>query len=88
MNLGTAGSGQGWAIGWGVIWNSTAMSLTVEQPPGAANWAIGSSGTLMPQPLPTNGVIDSPGKPVAPKSLYLSQLCERLGPAAIANIGY
>jgi hypothetical protein len=87
MNRGTAGSGQGWAIGWGVIWNSTAMALTVQQPPGAANWAIGSSGTIMP-PLPANGVIDSPGKPVAPTSLYLSQLCERLGPAAVANLGY
>jgi hypothetical protein len=87
MNRGNAGSGQGWAIGWGVLWNSHAMSLTVQQPPGAANWAIGSSGTLG-SPLPSNGVIDSPAKAVAPASLYLSELCERLGPAAIANIGY
>jgi hypothetical protein len=87
MNRGSAGSGQGWAIGWGVIWNSTAMSLTVEQPPGSANWAIGSSGTLV-SPLPANGVIDSPGKAVAPASLYLAQLCARLGPAAVINLGY
>jgi hypothetical protein len=88
MNRGTAGSGQGWAIGWGVIWNSDAMALTVQQPPGAANWVIGSSGTVTPQPLPGTGVVDSPGMPVAPSSLYLSQLCARLGPAAVAAIGY
>jgi len=32
--------------------------------------------------------IESPGKPVEPKSLYLEQLAERLGPAALKNIGY
>jgi hypothetical protein len=31
---------------------------------------------------------ESVGIPVAPKSLYLAQLCERLGPQALANIGY
>ena len=28
------------------------------------------------------------GTPVLPKSLYLAQLCERLGPSAVAAIGY
>ena len=31
---------------------------------------------------------DSQNVPVAPHSLYLAQLCERLGPQALANIGW
>src|SRR5262249_22380026 len=38
-------------------------------------------------PLP-NGIFDSLGTPVTPSSLYLAQLCERLGPPALTNIGY
>ena len=38
-------------------------------------------------PLPS-GIIDSPGKPVTPRSLYLAQLAERLGTGALRNIGY
>jgi len=34
------------------------------------------------------GIIDSPGIAVAPQSLYLAQLCERLGPGALTAIGY
>ena len=84
INRGTAGSGHGWAIGWAVAWNSVAASLNIQQPPGAQNWAIGSSGS----PGTSTGAIDSLGVPVTPKSLYLQQLCERLGPPALANIGY
>ena len=39
------------------------------------------------EPIP-NGVYDSLGAQVLPASLYLAQLCERLGPAAAAQIGY
>ena len=31
---------------------------------------------------------ESPGVAVSPSSLYLAQLRDRLGPQAIANIGY
>jgi hypothetical protein len=85
QNRGTAGSGQGWAIGFGVLWNSTTNNMLIEQPPGSQNWAIGSSGTL---DSGTTGAIDSPGVAVDPQSLYLAQLCERLGPQALKNIGY
>jgi hypothetical protein len=85
QNRGTAGSGQGWAIGFGVVWNSVTNNMLIEQPPGSQNWAIGSSGTL---DRGTNGAIDSPGVAVDPQSLYLAQLCERLGPQALKNIGY
>ena len=84
INRGSDGSGHGWAIGFGVVWNSSA-TLTMMQPPGSENWAIGTTGTFAKT---DTGMVDSPGKPVVPKSLYLAQLCERLGPQAIANIGY
>ncbi len=32
------------------------------------------------------GIKDSPGTPVAPQSLYLAQLAERLGPQALKNV--
>jgi hypothetical protein len=85
QNRATAGSGQGWAIGFGVVFNSTLSTMLIEQPPGAQNWAIGSSGMVQ---AASTGAIDSPGAAVDPKSLYLAQLCERLGPQALTNIGY
>jgi hypothetical protein len=85
MNRGTAGSGQGWAIGFGVAWNSVTSHLLIEQPPGSQNWAIGTSGTL---DVGTDGALDSKGRVVDPGSLYLAQLCERLGPQAPNHIGF
>jgi len=95
MNRGTGGSGHGWAIGWGVAWNCTAPGILIQQPGGAMNWAIGCKGTPsaptaapgVPGAIP-NGIFESVNIPVAPKSLYLAQLCERLGPQALAAIGY
>jgi hypothetical protein len=34
------------------------------------------------------GIVDSPGVPVGPSSLYLAQLCEPPGRPAVTNIGY
>ena len=95
MNRGYYGSGHGWTIGFGVAWNSTAATLLIQQPPGSENWAIGSTGMVTTAgepggsstPLPS-GIVDALGTAVAPKSLYLAQLCERLGPSALSNIGY
>jgi hypothetical protein len=39
------------------------------------------------QTAPRQGAIDSPGKLVNPSSLYLAQLCERLGPQTLAKMG-
>jgi hypothetical protein len=96
-NRAHAGSGHGWSAGWSVAWNVTSDYLLIEQPPGAANWAIGSSarfttvlwdGTPLPvPPLPSDN-IESIGVPVNPASLYLQQLRERLGDQALVNIGY
>jgi hypothetical protein len=98
LNRGTMGSGHGWAIGWSVLWNNTAADFMVQMPPGTANWSIGDRGPHDTRPMPTSGgakgpplpmgVIESQGKPVEPASLYLEQLRERLGPAALVAIGY
>jgi len=95
MNRGEMGSGHGWAVGWAVAWNCTAKSFLIQRPPGAANWAIGCSGEQRTDVMPFQhterlpaGIVDSPGVPVAPASLYLAQLAERLGPAAVRSLGY
>jgi hypothetical protein len=81
--------------GWAVAWNCVAKTYVVQQPPGAANWMIGCIGENRPTPRPFDtgsnlplGTMDSHGTPVSPKSLYLAQLAERLGPQAVKNIGY
>lgn len=91
---GNHGSGQGWAMGWGVAWNVTTPYIVVQQPPGAENWCIGCVGTEVTaveagtgKTVP-NGIFDSPGAKVTPGSLYLAQLCDRLGASALVNIGY
>lgn len=98
INRGEMGSGHGWTIGWSVVWNSSADSLIIQQPPGSANWAIGSTGPRGHQGMPIKGsrghngaalpegIFDSYNKPVAPASLYLQQLTDRLGPQAVTNI--
>jgi F5/8 type C domain len=95
MNRGVMGSGHGWTMGWGVAWNCDAKNYIIQNPPGAANWAIGCIGTQEQKarpfdssPLLPEGIIDSQDAPVAPHSLYLAQLQERLGKPALEAIGY
>jgi len=92
---GNAGSGQGWTVGWAVAWNVNTPFLLVQEPPGADNWCIGCVGTEISASEPggngtllPNGIFESTGTHVTPASLYLAQLCDRLGPAALTNIGY
>jgi hypothetical protein len=94
-NRGSMGSGHGWSMGWGVVWNCEAQDYIVQNPPGAINWLIGSTGQSKQAPRPfgsgpnlPEGILDSHGTPVAPQSLYLAQLAERLGPQALKEIGY
>jgi hypothetical protein len=87
-NRKTAGSGHGWDVGWAVAWNVASAHLFVQQPPGAMNWCIGCIGERTKAADIPEGIYDSPGRAVEPVSLYLEQLRERLGDAAVANIGY
>jgi hypothetical protein len=32
-----SGSGHGWAIGWGIVWNGAVKHLQIQMPPGALN---------------------------------------------------
>ena len=93
INRGEMGSGHGWTVGWAIAWNCEAKSFTVQNPPGAYNWAIGCRGERTTRGMPFNhkpdlpeGVFDSHGAPVAPASLYRAQLRARLGEAALAAI--
>jgi hypothetical protein len=99
MNRGEMGSGHGWTMGWGVVWNSAASNLVIQNPPGAANWSIGTSGAETSAPMKImgqrrgdagpdlpKGFIESPGKRVMPESLYRAQLAERLGTNALKAI--
>ena len=95
-NRGEMGTGHGWTMGWGVVWNSSADSLVIQNPPGAANWSIGTTGAEEKEAMKIIGVrprdagpdlpqgfIESPNHPVQPASLYRAQLAERLGARAL-----
>jgi len=82
INRGDAGSGHGWAGAQMVFWNCKARSMNVQQPPTAQNFAIG----CIAEKTMGNGYRESNGVPVAPRSLYLQQLEERLGREAVKNI--
>lgn len=84
-----AGSGHGWAGAQQVLWNCTAKEFVLQRPPTEQNYAIGCVGKMIKgqwSPDAPNGVIDSPGQPVSPRSLYLTQLEARLGKTAVENI--
>jgi hypothetical protein len=91
LDRGSDGSGQGWAIGWGVVWNGSANQFTIQQPPGSENWCIGCVGTQVITEAPggsaalPQGAIDSPGTYVSPYSLYQAQLTQRLGTGVVAQ---
>jgi len=94
-NRGSMGSGHGWGAAWGVAWNCEAKEYVIQNPPGAMNWMIGCLGENLLKPRPfgngpnlPEGVKDSPNTHVTPQSLYLTQLEQRLGRAALQNIGY
>jgi hypothetical protein len=86
INRHSSGSGHGWAIGWGIVWNGTVKHLQVQMPPGALNLTIGCKGE--PHKTFSKESFYSANQPVTPASLYLAQLRERLGDAAVKNIGY
>ena len=82
QNRGNLGTGHGWAGANMVIWNSTAPSFVVQNPPTAQNWLIGSTGSIAQGTFYVGphdpGTVESHGVAVQPRSLYQAQLQERL----------
>jgi hypothetical protein len=82
----------GWAGANMVFWNCEGPFL-IQKPPTAQNFAFGHIGVhsmVFNIPLQDltkeNGHIESWDRHVAPRSLYLTQLRERLGEAAVRSI--
>jgi len=80
-NRGRSGTGHGWAGANQVFWNCRTSKIICDRPPTASNWAVGCTGQVR-----GSGVIESPGRPVQPRSLYLHQLAARLGAGAVAVV--
>lgn len=88
-NRGNDGSGQGWAAGFSLAYNCQAPQFQIEEPATTTNeynWAIGGVGSK--DNYSDIGIYDAFGGIVSPHSLYLEQLKERLGGAAVENLGY
>ena len=86
-NRGNYGTGHGWAVGHGVIWNCNAAGgkILVQQPPTAQNYAIGNSGNVTgtgPFAGAAGYIEGSNTSGLVPASLYTEQLAQRLGTAA------
>ncbi|MBU1101874.1 MAG: DNRLRE domain-containing protein [Bacteroidetes bacterium] len=83
-NRGTMGTGHGWSGNQTIFWNcrSVTGSFTIDSPIGGRNMGIGCKGSLQTG----NGYWESFGVHVAPSSLYLQQLNDRLGTGAVDNV--
>lgn len=99
---GTAGHAHGQRAAFCLIWNcaitnirSTEPDLIVNTPPGnlGRNWAIGNvalggkgTASALGGNYGTMGEFESTGKAVEPRSLYLTQLAQRLGNEAVNQV--
>lgn len=88
QDRGNMGSGHGWAGAQQVFWNCEASAICVQQPPTAQNYAIGCTGKVSKGAFGDRkpGYYESHGTHVAPRSLYLKQLEDRLGASAVQSI--
>jgi len=71
------------------MYNCRVPQFQLEQPATTTNhynWTIGGLGSAYA--YSDKGIYDTLGSMVSPHSLYLKQLRERLGGAAVENIGY
>lgn len=82
----------GWAGANTVFWNCEG-SFLVQKPPTAQNFSFGHIGVdavvfniPLQDPTKDGGDIESLDRHVTPRSLYLTQLRERLGDTAVRNI--
>ena len=87
QDRGNYGSGHGWAGAQVVFWNCTGAELACQRPPTAQNFSIGFVGDHSDGRLDRDdGYWEWPGARVYPRSLYLWQLRDRLGEAAVTAI--
>jgi hypothetical protein len=84
-----SGSGHGWAGAQQMFWNTEHDVYVVQAPPFAMNWSVGQVGAVRPGKFPPEepaGILESVGRAVSPRSLYLQQLRDRLGEQAVNNV--
>jgi hypothetical protein len=80
------GSGHGWCAANSVIWNCVGDLINCESPPIDNNWVIGGKKLYAKPGYHTPASYEHSGQFVAPQSLYLQQLKDRLGQAAVDRI--
>jgi hypothetical protein len=84
-NRASSGSGHGWTAHQCMLWNTEA-EIIAAAPNGGMNYAIGNVGTYtqydsyVQEP---RGIVQSLGSHVTPRSLYYTQLKDRLGSNAM-----
>lgn len=89
QNRKSSGSGHGWAGAQVLFWNALASGIRCDAPVGAMNWSVGCVGEMSEgafAPEEPFGIWESHGTPVQPRSLYLQQLRDRLGPEAVEAV--
>lgn len=89
QNRQDAGTGHGWAGAQQMFWNGAYDEMVLQAPPAAMNWAVGNVATIIlgdRDPDAPEGLFNSHGTNVLPRSLYLQQLEDRLGAEAVDNI--
>ena len=79
---------QNWAIGWSGATDPATLNVgaTWGERLGRIGARAGTSLLMTNVPMVGNGYIESPASLVAPRSLYLRQLEDRLGPAAVRAV--
>ncbi|MBK1875378.1 hypothetical protein [Pelagicoccus mobilis] len=84
-----SGSGHGWSGAQIVFWNCKAPDFVCDAPPSAMNFSFGFDGEQRDGswgPEEPSGHIEAGDPHVAPRSLYLSQLRDRLGWDAVLTV--
>ncbi|WP_035361773.1 DUF6298 domain-containing protein [Dyadobacter alkalitolerans] len=79
-NRGQDGHGAGWTAANSVMWQCAASRVENFSPPGATNFAFGIWAEFA-----GDGFWENVNEHIKPRSLYVTQLAERIGNEAIAN---
>lgn len=91
QNREDAGSGHGWAGMQQMIWGGFYDEMVLQAAPYSMSWAVGNVAEVIlgsRDPDAPLGIYESHGQQVLPRSLYLQQLEDRLGPEAVAAVTY